>query len=487
MTTPLMSEVTSPVRLARRIVFLIILAVIIVPLGSCAIWRTNNARALKALEKAARDRGEPITLAELAATYPEIPDEQNRYIALEALWESEDPAFWKAFRDGQRPMPECATEDYSAALPVLSEKWQWSRNTPLNDEQRAASAAFLAAKSSHMTAVRAALKRPKFRARYDFNQGFLMLMPNLALQKKEAQYFQIEVLHAIEVGNPDRAIDAIHTLAQLGHCLKEDPLLISQLVRIAIYSMAFTSTDRLMAMTNLNANQLARLQSILAELDTRPGLQLAFKAERAVGLDVCKNDSKQLFQDNFTAPGEQSQANWESTKVMLMVNGLAISGLKDADLRLMGETYAQLIEIAAQPDFCATDALNERLNAATDNARRIPPKIMSAIMLPALGKAGEKFARVEALRRSALVAIQIEELRLAHPDSAAADWRKVIDSQPGELRNDPFSGAPLLFKQTSNGYVIYSVGPNRADDGGQVQGPAGRVLSGAADIGFAVD
>lgn len=32
---------------------------------------------------------------------------------------------------------------------------------------------------------------------------------------------------------------------------------------------------------------------------------------------------------------------------------------------------------------------------------------------------------------------------------------------------DPYSGEPLVYRRTPDGYLLYSVGPNRTDDGGQ--------------------
>ena len=45
-----------------------------------------------------------------------------------------------------------------------------------------------------------------------------------------------------------------------------------------------------------------------------------------------------------------------------------------------------------------------------------------------------------------------------------------------EVTTDPFDGQPLRIKKLPQGWLIYSVGPNRIDDGG--------VLDGRTDVGL---
>lgn len=480
------TEVTPTIRNTRRIVFIILAIAILVPLGSCVAWRRGNTKALRALEDSARQRGEPVTPADLNGLYPKIPDEQNAFIALKTLWKSEDPSYGKSAWDEEDNVSSGQSyEKISADLPVLGENWQGSHTNSLSDVERAAAREFLNAKSNYLQSVRNALRLTNFRASYDFRQGFPKQLAHLSTMKREAQYFQIEALLAIDSQDPNNAIDAINTMSQLGNCLRDAPTLIEQLVRLAIFSIATTTTEKLMARCQLDQNQLLRLQAITAAMDARDGLQRAFKSERVMVLDLCRNHLRELLTVHISYLGQPPSGVWESAKTSMQISALTLSGLKDADLVLMAKTYEQLIEISSGPEYCVTDALNSSINAAIAEARRFPPKILTRLMLPALGKAGEKFGRFEAQRRCLLIAIEIEKLRRAHPASIASDWRNVIESQPGDLQKDPFATTRLQFAVTSNGYIIYSVGPDRTDNGGYVRDPDGRV-SRATDIGYTI-
>ena len=97
--------------------------ILLIPPIALVIWyvngRTSNTSVTRKLEQEARQRGEPLTLAELQAKHPPIPDGENAAVKLMALWETEDPLFWKAFIHGERSLPERAAEKYDPALPSL--------------------------------------------------------------------------------------------------------------------------------------------------------------------------------------------------------------------------------------------------------------------------------------------------------------------------------------------------------------------------------
>jgi hypothetical protein len=83
--------------------------------------------------------------------------------------------------------------------------------------------------------------------------------------------------------------------------------------------------------------------------------------------------------------------------------------------------------------------------------------------------ANDRASRVATFRcvRLALAVERFRRERGAFPASVAA---LVPNYLPAPLI-DPFSGKPLLLKKLSDGYVAYSVGPNRSDDGGAIVEP----------------
>jgi hypothetical protein len=64
-----------------------------------------------------------------------------------------------------------------------------------------------------------------------------------------------------------------------------------------------------------------------------------------------------------------------------------------------------------------------------------------------------------------VAALAVERFRLARgrwPESLADVVPEVLAAVPA----DPFDGQPLRYRRTAGGVVIYSIGPDGADDGG---------------------
>jgi len=68
--------------------------------------------------------------------------------------------------------------------------------------------------------------------------------------------------------------------------------------------------------------------------------------------------------------------------------------------------------------------------------------------------------------RCAITGIAVERYRLENGQRPHA-LAELVPQHIEEVPTDPFSGEALRYKQTENGYIVYSVGPDREDDGGR--------------------
>ena len=97
------------------------------------------------------------------------------------------------------------------------------------------------------------------------------------------------------------------------------------------------------------------------------------------------------------------------------------------------------------------------------------------------------------------LAASLAELRAAREVVALESYRQRNGSFPEALDVlvptvlntslvDPFSGRPLLYRKTADGYAVYSVGPDGEDGGGATQRPERKrgERTWPADIGFRV-
>jgi len=84
-----------------------------------------------------------------------------------------------------------------------------------------------------------------------------------------------------------------------------------------------------------------------------------------------------------------------------------------------------------------------------------------------MGHVAEAFAVDEATRDAADAALAIEQFRRKHdrlPETLDELVPEFLDAVP----IDPFDGKPLRYVVREDAYVIYSIGRDRADDGGEI-------------------
>ena len=97
-----------------------------------------------------------------------------------------------------------------------------------------------------------------------------------------------------------------------------------------------------------------------------------------------------------------------------------------------------------------------------------PYRILGGLLLPAVVNVGQKYAQSQTALDLARVACALERHRLKHgafPDTTAA----LVPAFLAKLPHDIMSGEPLRYHRTADGnFVLYSVGFNQTDDGGEV-------------------
>jgi hypothetical protein len=97
-----------------------------------------------------------------------------------------------------------------------------------------------------------------------------------------------------------------------------------------------------------------------------------------------------------------------------------------------------------------------------------PYKAQAVMVIPIIAPVVTKIARIQAQVDLARVACALERFRLAH-----SEYPEALDSLAPQfietLPHDIINGQPLHYRREANGqFVLYSVGWNETDDGGQV-------------------
>jgi hypothetical protein len=144
----------------------------------------------------------------------------------------------------------------------------------------------------------------------------------------------------------------------------------------------------------------------------------------------------------------------------------------DTELKLIEKEKPDLDKLFEQL-FTAMEDFQKQLDDAkklpAEKAGRAITKVLIQMMGPAARKIQESADRAEQTRRNlelAFVLLAFKKDTGKYPTTLAELAPKYLPSVPDDL----FSGKPLIYKPTENGYLLYSVGVNGKDDGGQSYG-----------------
>lgn len=289
------------------------------------------------------------------------------------------------------------------------------------------------------------------------------------------------VMHA-DAGREDEATYALEMLFRLAQSIENQPTVMSQLVWMSMISTAVTGMALVLGRCRLEGAHLARLDACLDRASAHDPFAVAFSGERcilrpsfkvrdarpedmekAIWEGMSKNigggeasDDEDLGLAPLDFPGEHGAGHWR----LIYEIPYKLAGLESLDCLLFMSAVEACLDVAK---FSYAQKANwwRKNNWASRqgpgflllNSRTIMAHPMSLLMSILLQDVRQANART---------ALAVERYRLergALPGSLA--------ELPGEVPTDIYSGAPLRYRRLDNGYVVYSVGFDGKDGGGE--------------------
>jgi hypothetical protein len=294
-----------------------------------------------------------------------------------------------------------------------------------------------------------------------------VLLPHLGPLKTESQNFRIVALLASEHGDRTAAIAALQDAAHIGQLLSDEPALISQLVRVTCLNLAVDGVEQFLSRQRLTADELEQLRVFLEKLNLQGVARSALVNERPFCLSGF--DLKMIASAATNAPPSDDLLTPEQSAraIAIGVGVMKSTGFLDPDRRLMLETFKEAIELAGEQTAESLEKLDELSEKVEVKAHKFPPKIICSMMLPALGRVVTRFAFFEAHRRAALTALAVERYSLEHSGQLPETLAEIVPAYLSAIPSDPFDGKALRFRKFERGFVVYSVGQDREDNGGK--------------------
>jgi hypothetical protein len=415
------------------------------------LWTVFTARTGRELEaelNAIRERGEPLTSAEIA---PEVPQGEKN-----------------------------AAQIYQTAFDFLT----------LGDfdvEHGQADVDFgrevIDQQSTSIRLLIEAGETPYCAWPIDYNApAYSLVFPHFAQMRSAARLLSMDSYVLAAEGDHDEALRSSGAIFGIAEHAKTEPTLIGVLVGYAMQGIGAMALEESLSLGDPSPAACRRLFDQLNSVDQRTSMRRALMGERAMGL--------QLFEDIRARRGESVAAFSDQSGYS------PYDGLRRLTFHLyptLGRPLFNLDEAAFIRHLNANiEAIDLPWPQSRDQARRLdyehPARhVLTSMITPVFSRASWSMERASAKIGAAQIALAAKAYRAEH--GTYPEWLSELEADGWELPSDPFSGKPYHYRREGDSFIVWSVGPNMADDNGvPYDGQAGmRRDDGPYDIPFICD
>ncbi len=313
--------------------------------------------------------------------------------------------------------------------------------------------------------ARASRPYARFPIPYEDEPAWEILLPHLAHIRGLCMLTHVRAVARLELGQSAAALDDLHLGFRISDIIRDEPLLIDHLVRIAALNVSLQTVREGLVRQAWNDEQLAELEKYLSSLNLLAEYKAAMRGERALGtsgLDFLRRQGWRSRHLGYIADDDGSGGAAPSLNLMpggwFYQNMLAISKMHQTHfLASVDEDKHRIF-----PD--ASNTFGKEIAAMPLR----PYTVFAKLLMPALDNAVRRSARAQVSVDAARLACALERQRLTrgeYPETIEALVPQFLEKIP----NDVIDGKPLRYRRTADGgYTLYSIGWNQKDDNGEI-------------------
>jgi hypothetical protein len=397
------------------------LVAVLLLLNACFVWITD-AR-LEAQLAAIRQAGDPLTLADLARK--PIPPEQNAATYLRQA-EPEIAVMMEEFQ----PYWEWSDKNEGRLMPAEIQK---SVGTVFNAHPKV------------IPLLEQAAACPGYDAQFDYtvsSREFLdtQLLRAVPRRRSVGRVLLVRSRLLTSEGNRDEAVRTSVAIFRLARYFDGDAMVVGCLLAMAIRLYGVDAANLALQSGSVSAEARKGLDAELANQERMEGYTSTLKSERALGLDYFRHYPLR----NFWLLSRGLWNQQESAYLDLMQRFIAMHDPSNLELQ---QVYGKIPTALPPP------------------SQLQHPRMFAQLMFPSLRATHDVFIRTSAQLRCLRVLNAIQ----AHVPPVSKEAPKLSElGLPAEATTDPYNREPLHVKRLPEGWLVYSVGPNLQDDGGNL-------------------
>ncbi|MFO0961099.1 MAG: hypothetical protein U0800_27270 [Isosphaeraceae bacterium] len=265
-------------------------------------------------------------------------------------------------------------------------------------------------------------------------------------------------------GDPDGALESCRAILGTGRSIGDETFLISNLVRYAIGGVARKAALRALAQGEPSDASLAALQAdLLAEID-EPLLARGFRWERGMHDEIYRRIRDGELPIDALSSESGRRRTWKPNAIAPW-GKLMFDSYRAAGLEWMNEAVA-IADRPARERPSLWKAWEAEIVRVRDSRFEKYGAVLPLLLTPAVDQAevADTRSRCELATLVALLAAERHRRKTGEwPESIDAIGAEFLPRKP----DDPYTGGPFRVSHRDGRYVVYSVGPNLADDGGE--------------------
>lgn len=340
----------------------------------------------------------------------------------------------------------------------------------------------LAAVKSDLHSFQNLTNHPVLDFNLDYQKGNGLLLPHLAALKRSAQWLSASALYDLHQGNPQNACADVQSLLAIVKGETDERILVSQLVRIAIVSMVASPTWEILQDPDVTDDDLAQLQKNWQSLEFTAPMEQSLTFERVERLQRFAQIRKSSEQFNqlwgyFYAPDAPPNINndtfpsqirrslflrkWDELRWRWFWSYQdEVRGLQAFQVVINAACMAETNQSFLSAQSFALARLELNRNPSNDLHNYFSQSVNGLQMML------RKTAIIETAQNVVITAIALKRYELRNHRLSAT----LAELTPDLLQTVPIDcmdGQPLRYRPNADGtFLLYSVGENGRDDGG---------------------
>jgi hypothetical protein len=292
---------------------------------------------------------------------------------------------------------------------------------------------------------------PEFSFQEDLTQGVgesfhIWSMPNISLIRGSTRYLNVYAELLLSEGNREKSLELSITSLKLSRHIKKDHLTVNHLVATAMGNIALVRSNTIIQSGPINEQSRFALEKELSlQVMSAEDFQKTLQTERAIVLDFSHPEAH----SRWLGFGRDNSLKLELLDVFQDFS--KYSKVLYSDYLADGNYISHP---AAAPQ--STPSYKESPMVFHSVKTQLQYSIQSMMITEKKFQAGIKSLRIiNALQRNAIS----EDKRIP---------RMADLGLPEEVDIDPFNGKPMIVKKLPQGWLVYSVGDDLQDNGGDL-------------------